>query len=114
MPVPILSEPPKKANESYVLPYFGGELITIPTSNSVMRLLVTGQETNGDFAVVTTGGIAGYPIGFHYHREAHDVFLCQRGKINVWAGDQCRTMEAGDFASVPPVSGRNGFVSSFD
>jgi quercetin dioxygenase-like cupin family protein len=102
MPVPILSEPPGKPDSTYVLPVFGGELWTIPTSNSVMRMLVTEKESKGDFAVVTTGGQQDNPIGFHYHRDAHDVFLCLKGSMNVWADDAARTLLPGDFASVPP------------
>lgn len=102
MPVPILSEPPGKPDSSYVIPVFGGELWTIPTSNSVMRMLVTEKESKGDFAVVSTGGQQDNPIGFHYHREAHDVFLCLKGSMNVWANDAARTLLPGDFASVPP------------
>jgi quercetin dioxygenase-like cupin family protein len=68
-----------------------------------MRLLVTGKETDNAFAVVGTGGTFDKPIGFHYHKEAHDVFLCLKGKINVWANDTARSLGPGDFASVPPV-----------
>ena len=32
------------------------------------------------------------------------MFLCLKGAVNVWAGEKARRMEAGDFASVPPVS----------
>jgi quercetin dioxygenase-like cupin family protein len=52
-----------------------------------MRLLVTGNETNNAFAVVGTVGAFDKPIGFHYHNEAHDVFLCLEGTLNVWAND---------------------------
>jgi len=69
-----------------------------------MRLLVTGKETEGAFALVGSGGTADEPIGFHYHKEAHDVFLCIKGTMNVWANDQARELGPGDFASVPPVS----------
>ena len=48
-----------------------------------MRLLVTGKETDNAFAVVGTGKTFDQPIGFHYHKEAHDVFLCLKGKLNV-------------------------------
>ena len=98
-----LSTPPGKAGEPYVLPCYNGELWTIPTSNSTMRLLVTGKETDNAFAVVGTGGTSDKPIGFHYHREAHDVFLCVKGRMNIWANDSARTLFPGDFASVPPV-----------
>ncbi|KAH8600725.1 RmlC-like cupin domain-containing protein [Bisporella sp. PMI_857] len=97
-----LSTPPGQNSEPYVLKCFEGELWTIPTSNSVMRLLVTGKETNNAFAVVGTGGTFDKPIGFHYHKEAHDVFLCLKGRLNIWADDSARILEPGDFASVPP------------
>ncbi|KAI6715129.1 hypothetical protein JHW43_002366 [Diplocarpon mali] len=96
-----LTSPPS-SSRPYSLPAFGGELWTIPTSNSVMRLLVTGKETSNAFAVVSTGGTNDKPIGFHFHREAHDVFLCLKGTMNVWADDKARTLREGDFASVPP------------
>jgi quercetin dioxygenase-like cupin family protein len=102
-PIEHLTTPPGKPSQPYVLPCYTGELWTIPTSNSTMRLLVTGKETDNDFAVVGTGGTFDKPIGFHFHKEAHDVFLCIKGKINVWANDQARSLSPGDFASVPPV-----------
>lgn len=105
-----LAEPPGKPSP-YVIPCYGGELWTIPTSNSTLRLLVTGKETEGAFAVVGAGGTFDRPIGFHYHREAHDVFLCIKGTMNVWANDQAREMSPGDFASVPPVSGDFVYLS---
>lgn len=93
---------PGHPGQPYVLETLCGEVIYIPCSRSATRLLVTGKETDNAFAVVGTGGAAGDPIGFHFHRETHDVFLCLKGNVNVWAGDQCRTLGAGDLASVPP------------
>lgn len=93
---------PPGTQKSYVVSLFRGEQLVIPCSNSVMRLLVTGKETGMTFAVVGTGGSAGDPIGYHFHREAHDVFLCLKGNVNVWANKTARTMSPGDFASVPP------------
>lgn len=98
-----LNAPPGTPSKAYVLPSLSGEIIYIPCSKSAMRLLVTGKETKNAFAVVGTGGTASAPIGFHFHRETHDVFLCLKGQVNVWAGEKCRTMGPGDFASVPPV-----------
>ena len=94
--------PPGQPNRPYRLQSLCGEIIYIPCSRSATRLLVTGKETENAFAVVGTGGAEGAPIGFHYHREAHDVFLCLKGAVNVWADDQCRTLGPGDLASVPP------------
>ena len=97
-----LRTPPGQPNRPYVLQSLCGEIIHIPCSLSAMRLIVTGKESENAFAVVGTGGAQGQPIGFHYHRETHDVFLCLKGAVNVWADDQCRTLGPGDFASVPP------------
>ena len=98
-----LLQPPGQAGKAYRLGPLCGEVIYIPCSKSATRLLVTGKESDGAFAVVSSGGSGDKPIGFHYHREAHDVFLCIKGRMNVWGGEVCRTMEPGDFASVPPV-----------
>lgn len=95
--------PPSVPGRPYVISSQEGEIIYIPLSKSATRLLVTGKETDNAFAVVGSSGSQSDPIGFHYHRHTHDVFLCLKGKVNVWANDQARTMEAGDFASVPPV-----------
>ncbi|KAK4554089.1 hypothetical protein LTR86_008930 [Recurvomyces mirabilis] len=94
--------PPGAPGKPYVISSQDGEIIYIPLSKSATRLLVTGKESDNAFAIVASGGSQSDPIGFHYHQEAHDVFLCLAGEVNVWAGDQCRTMTAGDFASVPP------------
>lgn len=101
--IPTLTTPPGSSTP-YKLPCFTGELWTIPTSKSTMRLLATAKETSNAFAVVGTGGTFDNPIGFHYHREAHDVFLCLKGTLIVWANDSARSLGPGDFASVPPVS----------
>ncbi|KAL4801520.1 RmlC-like cupin domain-containing protein [Aspergillus unguis] len=94
--------PPKEAGNAYALASFSGETYYIPLSRSAMRLLVTGEVSEGTIAVVSTGGSQSDPIGFHYHREAHDVFLCLQGQVNIWADDRAQTMGPGDFASVPP------------
>lgn len=97
-----LSRPPGTPGSVYMLPSLSGEVIYIPCSLSATRLLVTGKESNNAFAVVGSGGTQSAPIGFHFHRDTHDVFLCLKGSVNVWANDQARTMTPGDFASVPP------------
>ena len=99
----VVDVPPGHPGQPYVMSSMNGEIIYIPCSKSATRLLVTGKETDNAFAVVGSGGSQGDPIGFHFHKEAHDVFLCLKGSVNVWAGKKCRTMTPGDFASAPPV-----------
>lgn len=96
--------PPYAPREPYAISSQDGEIIYIPLSKSAFRLLVTGKETEDAFAVVGAGGSQSDPIGFHYHQDAHDMFLCLKGSVNIWANDQCRTLGPGDFASIPPVS----------
>lgn len=38
----------------------------------------------------------------HRHGEAHDVFYCERGAIQVWFDGESRILHPGDAASVPP------------
>ncbi|KXT16290.1 hypothetical protein AC579_465 [Pseudocercospora musae] len=94
--------PPGVSGKPYVISSQDGEIVYIPLSKSATRLLVTGKETDNAFAVVGSSGSQSDPIGFHYHAKTHDVFLCLKGNVNVWANDEARTMGPGDFASVPP------------
>lgn len=99
-----LTLPPSTPSTPYTISFQDGEVIYIPLSKSSTRLLITGVETSNAFALVGSSGSQSDPIGFHFHRETHDVFLCLKGNVNVWAGEEARTMGEGDFASVPPVN----------
>ncbi|KAF2668884.1 RmlC-like cupin [Microthyrium microscopicum] len=89
--------------ESYVVSNFEGERVTIPGSKTVYRILASSKQTQGKIAVFTTGGVAGDAPGFHYHNEAHDVFLITKGFLKLWNGDKCRILGPGDFAYIPPT-----------
>lgn len=111
-----LRVPPVVPGKAYTLESLCGEVLHLPFSKTVWRLQVTGKVSEDAIAVVTCGGSGGDPIGFHYHNEAHDTFLCLKGSVNVWAGDQARTMYPGDFANVPPVRNNDperNILSSF-
>lgn len=102
MSVPRLSEPLGKPEPYIVVPY-GGESMSLPGTKSVVRVLASAEETQGLMSVFKLDGVAGDPVGFHYHNFAHDIFLCIKGEVKVWWKDQCRILRPGDFASVPPV-----------
>jgi len=89
-------------NTPYVLPVNEGETWAIIGSRSINRFLATGENTRDAFAVVQTRGAPHKPIAPHWHKQTHDVFLCTKGSLQVWAGDQSRILFPGDFASVPP------------
>jgi len=71
----------------------------------VNRFLASGAETNETMAVTDVVGPAGRPIPWHYHDDRwgqHDLFYCVRGRVKVWADHECRILNPGDLASVPP------------
>jgi mannose-6-phosphate isomerase-like protein (cupin superfamily) len=101
MSIPRVSEPLGRP-APYVLPALTGESITLPGTKSVIRVFASAKETAGLLSVFSMDGVTGDAPGFHYHEQAHDIFMCTRGRLQVWAGDQCRVLSPGDFCSVPP------------
>lgn len=106
MSIPVLSTPPD-SRSSYIIDQLEGERVTIPGSKGVFRILASSKQTNGGIAVFSSGAALSDAPGFHWHQEAHDVFLVTKGFLKLWNGDKCRIMGPGDFAYVPPV--RAGF-----
>lgn len=100
--IPRVSQPPKEA-KPYLIPAFAGEKLNLPGSKSTIRILASAQETENTISVFHMDGVVGDPVGFHHHNEAHDIFMCTKGFIKVWAGDKARLLAPGDFCSVPPV-----------
>jgi mannose-6-phosphate isomerase-like protein (cupin superfamily) len=86
----------------YILPAYEGEAITIPGTKATFRILASALETTGAMSVFGQDGTLADPPGFHYHNHAHDVFMCTKGRLKIWAGDKCRVLYPGDFAYVPP------------
>ncbi|KAK8100133.1 hypothetical protein PG999_010507 [Apiospora kogelbergensis] len=101
MSVPVHTTPPD-ARTSYIIDQLEGERLTIPGSKGVFRILASSKQTNGGIAVFTSGAVLSDAPGFHWHNEAHDVFLVTKGYLKLWNGDKCRIMGPGDFAYVPP------------
>jgi len=93
---------PAGAPTPYLLPSHTGEHLTIPGTKAVFRILCSAAETNNAMSVFGQDGVLSDPPGFHYHNRAHDVFMCTKGRLKIWAGDKCRILYPGDFAYVPP------------
>ncbi|GES58480.1 RmlC-like cupin [Aspergillus terreus] len=100
MSVPRVSVPPNKVTP-YLIPAYAGEKLNLPGSKSTIRVLASAEETEGTISVFHMDGVLGDPVGFHHHNEAHDIFMCTKGYMKVWAGDQARLLGPGDFCSVP-------------
>jgi mannose-6-phosphate isomerase-like protein (cupin superfamily) len=103
MSIPRVNEPLGRP-APYIVPPYCGESMSLPGTKSVVRILASAKETDELMSVFRLDGVAADPVGFHYHKFAHDIFLCIKGQVKVWFGDQCRLLLPGDFASVPPVS----------
>lgn len=101
MSIPIQATPPD-SNAAYIIDQLEGERITIPGSKGVFRILASSKQTSGGIAVFTSGAVLSDAPGFHWHAEAHDVFLVTKGFLKLWNGDKCRVMGPGDFAYIPP------------
>ncbi|KAF1830367.1 RmlC-like cupin [Decorospora gaudefroyi] len=86
----------------YIIPAYEGEAITIPGTKATFRILASAAETNGLMSVFGQDGTLADAPGFHYHNHAHDVFMCTKGRLKIWAGEKCRILSPGDFAYVPP------------
>ncbi|KAK7509523.1 cupin domain protein [Phyllosticta citriasiana] len=95
-------EQPPDDKKSYVIPQFEGEVLSIPGSKSVFRIMTSALQTDDTIAVFTSGGALADAPGFHHHEEAHDVFLVTKGHVKLWNGDKCKIMGPGDFGYVPP------------
>lgn len=102
MSIPISTIPPA-SRMTYMLDQLEGERLTLPGSKGVFRILASSKQTNGGIAVFTSGAVLSDAPGFHWHQEAHDVFLVTKGFLKLWSGDKCRILGPGDFAYVPPV-----------
>lgn len=102
MKIPTLTEPPK-SRSSYVISQLDGEKLTIPGSKGTFRILASSAQTDGKISVFQSGAVLSDAPGFHYHNEAHDVFIVTKGFLKLWNGDKCRVLGPGDFAYVPPV-----------
>ncbi|KAI1340737.1 RmlC-like cupin [Xylariaceae sp. FL0016] len=101
MPIPSHKLPPS-SRTSYFISQLEGEQLTIPGSKGVFRILASAAQTAGKISVFQSGAVLSDAPGFHYHEQAHDVFLVTKGFLKLWNGDKCRIMGPGDFAYVPP------------
>src|SRR4051812_25222049 len=69
----------------------------------VGRAKVGAEESGGAMSVLSLDGPrAERPIPLHYHDEEHEFFYVFRGAVQLWADDESRVLQAGDFGYIPP------------
>src|SRR4051794_8614328 len=69
----------------------------------VARALVGAEESGGAMSVMSLDGPrAERPIPLHYHDNEYEFFYVLRGAVQLWADDQSRVLQPGDFGYIPP------------
>jgi quercetin 2,3-dioxygenase len=67
----------------------------------VARTLAGAEESNGLMSYMSACGPKGRPIPLHFHDAELEVFLCTRGRVQLWAGEESRVLSPGDLGLVP-------------
>jgi quercetin 2,3-dioxygenase len=69
----------------------------------VGRAKVGAEESRGAMSVMSLDGpCAERPIPLHYHDAEYEFFYVFRGAVQLWADDESRVLQAGDFGYIPP------------
>ena len=84
----------------------------LPFLGSVERLVVTGEQAGGEFALVTSSGNRGHTAPRHRHLDAAETFVVLDGAILVEVGDERRGVEAGGAAVLPRLVPHTFVVTS--
>lgn len=74
--------------------------------DQLFTILLSGDETDGQYGVFTVDAPKGDMIPPHLHTTAHEIFYVVEGACTVWMDDQQgfqgkRTLKTGDFGFVP-------------
>src|SRR5580704_19085433 len=72
----------------------------------LFTVLLSGDETDGQFGLIHSQSPAGDIIPTHAHADTHETFYVLEGKVRVFAADPAgdktsRLLEPGDFGFVP-------------
>jgi quercetin 2,3-dioxygenase len=72
----------------------------------LFTVLLSGDETDGQFGIITADSPAGDIIPTHSHNETHETFYVLEGKVRLFFEDgegqkQSQLLDAGDFGFVP-------------
>jgi quercetin 2,3-dioxygenase len=90
--------------QPYVLRRGEGEHSMLFTD--LFTVLLSGDETEGQFGIITSESPAGEIIPTHSHNETHETFYVLEGKVRLFFEDgegtkQSRLLLPGDFGYVP-------------
>lgn len=74
--------------------------------DNLFTVLLSSNETEGEYSAATVHGNAGERIPPHFHTRTHEFFYIIDGSISLWLDDQkdyhtLTVLEPGDFGFVP-------------
>jgi quercetin 2,3-dioxygenase len=74
--------------------------------DTTFNILLSGDETEGQFGAFTTVGPTGERIPAHYHPNAHEIFFILDGAVQLWIDDEKgfsenRILKQGGFGYIP-------------
>src|ERR1700761_3943241 len=95
------------------------DIITSPASQPVLpflgspeRLLVSGEQSGGEFALFETTGERGHTSPRHRHHRATETFVVLDGELLIEAGDERHVAGTGHVAVLPRGQAHTFFVVS--
>jgi quercetin dioxygenase-like cupin family protein len=67
----------------------------------IMRILLDGEKTDGQLAMLRTAAAPGAASPLHVHSDEDEIFVLLRGSGIFWAGDQRYELSGGGVAFLP-------------
>ncbi|WP_374949336.1 cupin domain-containing protein [Mucilaginibacter sp.] len=90
----------ENSNNKAILSAAGdGQVYSVMGGN--YRVLISGKQTNGAFAVIEMLVPANGGPGPHAHKDVNESFYVVEGEIEVKAGDATHTAKKGDYVDIP-------------
>lgn len=74
---------------------------TVWFAQSLVDIIVGGEQTGGAYALFEMLGPPGDEVPLHMHTEEEEAFLIFEGEMTVWVGDQKQALGPGDYALMP-------------
>ncbi|PEZ09269.1 cupin [Bacillus sp. AFS018417] len=69
--------------------------------NSLASILVSGEDTNGEFCVIHTSSKKSDGPPLHVHEKEDETFFVLEGEITFFVGDEIISAKAGDYVFAP-------------
>ena len=82
---------------------------TVSVAGNAYRMVVTGNQTGGDYALIEMLLPPGGGPGPHEHPSFHETYYVLDGEVQFWFDDQTLTARPGQLVSIPKGGGVHQF-----